>query len=244
MQFFDLTHPRYSSDAEADRLNPARPLVDWHIPSIICDECGRWAASDRLRVPLQPVASSQAFRRITFLPTGEWFQRRSEWARLLGVPQERITPGAELGLPKAEVQSSEMADFVHPSPGQIWVREKVMLVLDSAGLVGADLVPVQSSWARRSDPNGTPPRLWEIVVTGSAWRQNSDEQSIAVCNVCGRTVFPNASQLQVDETRWDGSDFFHVDGNPNIVLVTERVRDLLDDGRLSNYQCVPASKSR
>jgi hypothetical protein len=134
-----------------------------------------------------------------------------------------------------------MEDFLHPLPGQIWVGERVMLAMRRAGFLGVELIEVQTSWAKGRGPNGAPPRLWEVVVTGSAWRKSSDERLISVCGVCGRTVFPKASQRDVDETRWDGSDFFHADRNPNIVLVTERVCDLLDEGRFSNYQCVPAS---
>ena len=115
-----------------------------------------------------------------------------------------------------------------------------MLAMGRAGFAGVEFIEVQTSWAKGMRPNGAPPRLWELVVTGSAWRKGSDEQSITICGVCGRTVFPNPSQLDVDVTRWDGNDFFHVDRNPNIVLVTERVCDLLDKNRFSNYQCVRA----
>jgi hypothetical protein len=45
--------------------------------------------------------------------------------------------------------------------------------------------------------------------------------------------------MKVDEARWDGSDFFTVDRNPNIVLVTERVCNALSALGASNYFCKP-----
>jgi hypothetical protein len=119
-----------------------------------------------------------------------------------------------------------------------------MHAMDRAAFAGVDLVEVRTSWREGKGPIGTPPRLWEIVVSGTAWRKGSDDQSITTCRDCRRAIFPNASQLDIDETRWDGSDFFHVDRNPNIVLVTERVRDLFESSRYSNVRCVSTMADR
>lgn len=243
MRFFELTPPRYATDAEADRRNPVRPLVDWHVPSITCDECGRWASSDRLRMQLPLARDLEAFGQISFLPAHEWLRRRSEWAQLLGVLPERINPGAELGPPRAEVENRDLEDFVHPSPGQIWVGERAMPALAHAEFAGVDFVEVETSWMKGEGSSRQRPRLWELVVSGSAWRKGSNEQSITACARCGRTTFPNASRLEVDEARWGGSDFFHLDRNPNIIVVTERVRDLLEANRFSNFRCVSTAPS-
>ena len=70
------------------------------------------------------MSKSRAFRRITFLAADEWFQGRNEWDRLLGVSQERITPGAELGLPKAEADRLNTDDRVNLSARKRATRRK------------------------------------------------------------------------------------------------------------------------
>ena len=81
------------------------------------------------------------------------------------------------------------------------------------------------------------PEYWELVVTGTAWREEQNEKTIRECDLCGRTQFPEPNNLRVDESRWDGSDFFHVNMNKNIVIVTQRVCDALEELGASNYDC-------
>jgi hypothetical protein len=81
--------------------------------------------------------------------------------------------------------------------------------------------------------------LYELVVTGRPSRVGMDIERITVCLRCRRTLFPDPQRLVVDESRWDGSDFFNVDLNPNIVLVTERVCETLIRHRFTNVACVP-----
>jgi hypothetical protein len=52
-------------------------------------------------------------------------------------------------------------------------------------------------------------------------------------------MFPGPELLIVDESRWDGADFFHLDRNPNIVIVTERVCTVLTQEHFVNFACVP-----
>jgi len=40
--------------------------------------------------------------------------------------------------------------------------------------------------------------------------------------------------LSVDEATWDGADFLNLDENPNIVVVTERVADVVKSLRVAN----------
>ncbi len=116
---------------------------------------------------------------------------------------------------------------MHPAPGQIWVVDKVRAAIEEAGLCGLGLAEVETN-----EKCGV--ALIELVVHGRGWRSGTTEASLQACALCRRRVFPDPDWMAIDEDRWDGSDFFLVDYNPNIVIVTERVATLLGEGRFSN----------
>jgi hypothetical protein len=138
-----------------------------------------------------------------------------------------------------------LSDFLHPFPGQLIVQAPVVDALREAKLTGYRPIRVDVRWRHRLHLSAAElPTLYELVVVGKAWRIGMDEQRITACSVCGRMRFPDPKYLAVDESRWDGSDFFHVDNNPNIILVTKRVCVLLDEHQFTNYACIPVPTSQ
>jgi hypothetical protein len=244
MIFSKLTHPYYVTDQAESAANPIQPVRAIWLPGIICDECGStWAGSRRLYLP---IADTTLWRRLRGapLPKDEWEELADTVHTTVGLPYDfDLKPGDVLGSPVAELLSSDIPDFLHPFPGQLIVRASVVDVLRDAELTGFQPVRVEARWGNRVSPHpAEAPVLYELVVTGSAWRVGSDRYYITACKHCGRAVFPNPDWLIVDEDRWDKSDFFHVDDNPNIVLVTERVCAVLAQYRFTNYACVPVSQ--
>ena len=64
------------------------------------------------------------------------------------------------------------------------------------------------------------------------------------CSVCGHlryTELLNAEQL-IDESKWDGSDFFMVWPLPKYVFVTERVVNVIREHHLTGVRIVPVSE--
>ena len=245
MRFYRLTHPRYDTDQEDWVVNPVRICAKVFFPSVICPDCaerigGGWASSNKVRIDLPADLKIDEFRAGRFLPLDEWCRFRSELARRLSVREELIRPGAQLGPPHGVVRGKKLKDILHPGPGYIWVSEAVMSSLQARGFTGVHFVKVHTEWGKTlKDETATPPDLWELVVTGSAWRVGMDVERVTDCATCGRTLFPEPGWLEVDESRWDGSDFFVVDGNVNITLVSERVRDFLTESGFSNQECIP-----
>ncbi len=231
MRFFKLTHPDYATDQEASLWNSASSTAKYRIPGMSCDVCGPWSSSDRLRVPLPSDVGD--FDGVKFLPVNDWTTRRDTWAQLLGLAPEQITPGAKLGPPTGTGVSSMRGDAIHPVPGEIWVSARLKGATESAGLTGVSFARVQLR------PNPGCGDLWELVIRGRAWRPDSTVEKTRLCDVCGRRGFPSPKNLSVDESRWDGSDFLTLDGNPNIIVVTERVADLLDAGAFANIVAKP-----
>ena len=236
MQFFDLTHPRYVDDRELAMQNPIIMTADHHIPGIACASCGLWSSSARIRRRLP--AKSTEFAGMTFLPASDWMRTRPRWARVLKIDENAIQPGAVLGPPTGTCRAPVRNDFVHPRPGVVWCNRRARDTLAKARLSGVSFAAVRITSAR------VQPHLYELVVQGHAWRVGSSPKKIRACNICGRTRFPRPSTLAVDESRWDGGDIFHVDNNPNIVVVTERVHKVLAHGRFTNVLARPISRPR
>jgi hypothetical protein len=218
MRFFKLTHPRYTEDKEAEQRNPVISTATHRIPGISCDICGPWSSSRRLRVALPSEVAE--FEGVSFLTVTDWRTARDRW-------------GAKLGPPSGTCTKAVTEDAVHPTPGEIWVMSHVGDALAAAGLTGVSFATVSLS------PGCSEGTLAELVVHGTAWRRGSSEETLRLCAQCGRRGFPSPHQLQVDETRWDGSDFLFLDSNPNIVVVTERVAEVVASSGFRNLVAIP-----
>jgi len=243
MLFFTLSHPCYETDFEYDVANPVRSIEDIWLPGMVCSECGMiWAGSRRLYLKLH---DANLQRRLCGepLPKAQWERLAHEAKAAIHLPDDFVLQlGDVLGTPAMELLAGEIPDFLHPFPGQLVVRARVVEILERQRFTGFRPVRVE---VRRNEQMSISltetPELYELVVTGSAWRPGSDLDHITACRYCGRTTFPDPGRLTVDTKRWDGSDFFHVDKNPNIVFVTERVCSVLTQHRFSNYACNPVN---
>ncbi len=246
MQFYELTHPPYETDYDYNKANPIRMKAALYIPGVICPVCmgetgGGWASSNRIRVKVPKKSTLRQYLMGQSLPLEQWREFVVTLRSALKIPSWMpVAPGAQIGQPKGELLSEQLPDMMHPFPGQLIVQARVVEALKEARLTGFQPVRVEVQWGKTvKSPRGEPPALYELLVTGTAWRVGMDLESITVCKECERITFPHPDWLVVDESRWDGSDFFHVDRNPNIVLVTERVCRVLARHRFTNYHCVP-----
>jgi hypothetical protein len=202
---------------------------------VTCDACGKWGGSNKLHVsvPAELAAELGTFPGPNYaIPLEEWKRRSLRWAQLLGVPVEKLEPSMDIGPPYGAVQGKIQDDVIHAMPGYIWVQDRVKDAVVAAGFTGVRPVEV------KLDKEGMP-RLWELYIEGKAFRVGSTLESLLECALCGRTKFPNPKHLTVDVDRWDGSDFFNLDGNDGMAFVTERVRDLFVREAFSNCEFLP-----
>jgi hypothetical protein len=203
MRFYDLTHPPYATDHDQDAANPIRMQEDAWLPGVVCPACGEtWAGSRRiyLEVPNTPIR-----RRLggAPLPLDEWRELEGAFRSAANVPDDfRLEPGDILGAPRAEILASEVPDLLHPFSGQVVVRPAVVEALQRAGVTGFRPLRVDARWAGGvAGLSTSPPALYELLVTGTAWRSGMDLVRITACRHCGRTVFPDPARLVVDEAR-------------------------------------------
>jgi hypothetical protein len=143
-------------------------------------------------------------------------------------------------LPDGDVE-----DFVWTWYSECLVQDRTLELLRSSGLTGFELKPVK---ARFKKSTGRPPRLWEMVVTGWAGMAKPESgihlDESKSCPACGHlryTGLINARQL-IDETEWDGSDFFMVWPIPRFIFVSEAVVRLFRERGLTGVEVVPVAK--
>lgn len=265
MRFFRLLTPCYKTDMLYARHNPIGSYgSDYSIPTLICPVCQRWSSSDVVRKEL--TSDKEVLKRLDARPLhlAEWKDEVIELSRLLGIDKELLRPGTELGPPRGTITRTSFDDFLDVGCSRFWVKPAVRAAIVQASLIGIDFVQVEAQWDSRithppiSEPDRwfrhidrdaagkvvkdlppSAPALWELVVHGKAWRVGMNSERITLCNVCGRTGFPDPRWLEVDIARWDGSDFFHLDMNPNVTLVTEKAKDLIEAHSFSNIICEP-----
>jgi hypothetical protein len=243
MQFFRLTHAEYETDWESARRNPVGEYsMGLYVPTIVCEVCGRWGSSinDRLRIQVPEAPEVlELLRGFGFFPRTEWPQIIEKLATSLAVPPSALSPGMEIGPPSGSIKRTDFGDFVH-LVGIQWVKPIVVDVLRQHGATGVKFVKVNAVWDKKvKDQPAEPPDLWELYVTGQACRADVNREGMRLCELCGREGFPEAEWIKVDDASWDGSDFFNVDKNPVLTIVTERVRDILAQHEFTNYECVP-----
>jgi hypothetical protein len=137
--------------------------------------------------------------------------------------------------------SADKDDFVWTWYSEALVRDHVLHQFRAQGLSGFQVKPVQARFKNFNE--GPPPRLSELVVVGWAGMALAESgiKTIARCDACGHTVyssFTNAEKL-IDESQWDGSDFFIVWPLPRYILVTERVVRLIRDNHMTGVVVRP-----
>jgi len=163
--------------------------------------------------------------------------------------------------------SSRIGDFIWTWYSECLITEKVKHLFEEAGLTGYETRPVTVSkvykyykekdivkingkaWGvtnviRDRKPKKIPPLL-EVIVKGFAGNAHLDSKIELTykCEACGLLEFTRKSgQVLVDETQWDGSDFFTVWPLPLYILVSERVKDLIERHELTNCELIPIER--
>ena len=143
--------------------------------------------------------------------------------------------------------SLEIGDFVWTWSSEAIVPERTLSLFRNAGFTGFEARPVKVEkvvgLSRKQSEQLAIPPLWELVITGQGGDAAAESKIRLInhCEGCGYTKYSSFHNgIVVDETNWDGSDFFTVNGYPLYFLVTERVKDLIMSHRLTNCVLIPS----
>ena len=206
------------------------------LPGVFCPVCSEtWSSFDRIRVKLPRDPHIRKMVNIPPVDLDVFQNYASIVSSSLSIPIIRITPGCEIGLPNASINKPYSIDIIELFSGIFWVNQNVKELVEHHNLTGIRFVNVTISDCNQSH------KIYEIDVFGAAWRVGSTPQNIIICKNFSRKTFHKTKDV-IDTDHWDGSDFFCVDQNPNILFVTERVCDIFDKYHLRNlsFTSVPS----
>lgn len=141
------------------------------------------------------------------------------------------------------LKSRKRGDFMGTVYSDILITDKVAKIFEENGFTGYTLREVEVT-------NGTlDSKLWEIVVTGKKGQPDPRCGMILKnwCRGCGRAyyqMYSNEIGLVVDERSWNGNDFFTIIPLPNFILVTERVKRVIEKHNLKGATIIKTTDLR
>jgi hypothetical protein len=139
-----------------------------------------------------------------------------------------------VSLPRPPVE-----DFVWTWLSDCLIKDSVLELFKKNGFSGFDVKPVRAIF-KRSDTE--PPPLWELLETGSGGIA-PPESGIRFIGSCPGCSFRSYSawtdpERLIDQSQWDGSDFFSV-WPVHKLFITERVMRAIRDNKLKGYVVKP-----
>jgi len=127
-----------------------------------------------------------------------------------------------------EIKKKKFGDFISTVYSDWLITDKVVKMFQKHNLKGYEIKPVDVC-------NMTLPfNLWEFIVTGKGGEAHPYSGIVKTyhCKYCNRTkyrAFKNGTGIVVDESNWDGSDFFTITAYPKFVLVNEKVKSIIEE---------------
>jgi hypothetical protein len=153
--------------------------------------------------------------------------------------------GRRLTELRLDVVSWRIIDFSRTMLSDVVITDHTLNILKGAGLTGFCVKPTQIATTPVGVDKSAIPKLWEFIVTGKGGpaHHSSGITCLLECEVCGLvqySAFKNG--ISVDESTYDGSDFFTVLEYPKHILLNERAKKVLEANRLTNVSFVESSK--
>lgn len=176
------------------------------------------------------------------LSSPESLSKKAEWDHEVMDMEQVICPidpghqrgGKRLGDLNVELPSGSVQDFVWTWYSECLIQDHVLATFLNERFSGFEVKPVVAKF--KSGAKGIPV-LWELVKTGWSGmaRPESGIERTLYCDACKHAKYSgikDGSQL-IDESKWDGCDFFAVWPLPGFIFVTQRVVDCIRDHRLT-----------
>jgi len=141
--------------------------------------------------------------------------------------------------------SSNVKDFTWTWYSELLVTDNVLQIFQDAKLTGFKTRQVTVSKVKRKG-NKPVPKLWEIVVTGNGGEADP-ACGVALrykCDYCKYRVYSpyQDNGIIVDPNNWNGTDFFTVNAYPKYILVTEKVKEVVEKNKLKGCVFIPSTK--
>ncbi len=144
-----------------------------------------------------------------------------------------------------DVLSWNVVDFSRTMLSDVVITKNTLDVLHEAGLTGFEVRPARVEGLAPGAKRFNLPKLWEFVVIGSGGpaHEASGIVQLLNCDECGLVRYSAFEHgIQVDESAYDGSDFFTVAEYPKYVLVNPRARGAIEQAGLTNVAFVESAE--
>jgi hypothetical protein len=125
------------------------------------------------------------------------------------------------------------------------INERVIKILKEEGLTGYILKPVTIKKIKKNKPEKIP-LYQELNIVGKAG-VHPDTELIVVgrCDACKHVDYRGwKNKLIIDEKKWDGSDFFHLDPYPGGIFVSERVKEVFEKHKVTGVEFTPSEECK
>jgi len=136
-------------------------------------------------------------------------------------------------------------DFIWTWYSEPMINERVAKILKDEDLTGYELKPVTIKKVKKNNPKKIP-QYQELNVTGKAG-VHPDTGLIVVerCDACKHVDYRGwKNKLIIDEKKWDGSDFFHLDPYPGGIFVSERVKEVFEKHKVTGVKFTPSEECK
>jgi len=145
--------------------------------------------------------------------------------------------GKRIGQLKVNINSTKALDFYWTFLGECVINDKVANILHDNKITGFELqeVGICNSYL--------PYKLWELCVTGNGGdaHEYSGIFLKSKCEFCGYETYSSYENgIIVDENNWDKSDIFTITGYSRRILVTEKVKKLIEKNNLTGVTIMPS----
>lgn len=232
MRFYIWEHHGYDLDFEPYR----KQEID--LPAVRCEHCGYtfYGAPSASDIPLdvpralrKQLASLQTETPDALSPeiiSMEAFRELSQQVRQIYnlPPTYPVMPSAYLGARFVRGAANPAWHAYGPDryTGSLYVSRVFAERLRERAIRGVHLFPVYT-------PSGEQSSVLLAVVTGDGGIPKIDRGELVVCSACGRWEVRERTRVryQVDETQWDGSDFFRF--RYSLLVVSERVVEVVNE---------------
>ncbi len=167
-------------------------------------------------------------------------EEMSDFKELVECPSNKGHPrgGKRLKPMSVEIAHHKVIyDFVWTWTNECLVQQSVVQFLQDHHVTGYRLEPVKVKYRRGTQQ---PPQFQELRITGwgGVARPESGIQRQTRCPDCGYQRYSGTSDPSqiFDEQQWDGSDIFMIWPLPMYVLITERLKLLLEATTFKGYK--------
>ncbi len=140
-----------------------------------------------------------------------------------------------------DIKKPKMEDFASTVYSDWLITDRAAEIFKAHNLTGYKLHPVKVC-NKKFDFN-----LWELIITGNAGKAHPDSGIYIKdhCEYCGSTIYSPIKKgigIIVDEAHWDGSDFFTIIEYYKYILITEKVKKIIEENNLKGVRVASPSE--